>query len=148
MSNSFPRDENAPDASGRDADETGRARRRVLIVDDDPVLVDSLRELLHEEGYAVEGFTDARVALARLRAGARPDVVLLDYLMPAMTGEQFIEELDASGLHPRIVLFTAMHESAFQPKSSSIAGVIRKPFDLDPLLETLDRLSSPGEEAA
>ena len=68
MSNSFPRDENAPDASGRDADETGRARRRVLIVDDDPVLVDSLRELLHEEGYAVEGFTDARVALARLRA--------------------------------------------------------------------------------
>lgn len=134
-------------SSGQAAPERAKARRSVVIVDDDPVLVESLRELLHEEGYAVEGFTDARVALGRLQAGETPDLVLLDYLMPGMTGEEFIEAVDAAGLELRILLFTAMHESAFQPASSRIAGVIRKPFDLDPLLETLDRLSGKREAA-
>src|SRR5260221_132606 len=82
----------------------------VLIVDDDPVLVDSLRDLLSEEGYDTEGFTDARLALERLRGGARPSVLLLDYVMPVMSGEQFLDALDSAGISLKVVLFTAMHE--------------------------------------
>lgn len=117
---------------------TGRA---VLIVDDDPTLVESLVELLDEEGYAVEGFTDARLALARLAAGARPDLVLLDYLMPAMTGEEFLDALDRSGIAVEVVLFSALHDGALSSTRARVAGVVRKPFDLDELLTTVGRLS-------
>jgi two-component system response regulator MprA len=115
--------------------------RAVLIVDDDPTLVESLVELLDEEGYAVEGFTDARLALARLAEGARPDLVLLDYLMPAMTGEEFLDALDRSGIAVEVVLFSALHDGALTSARARVAGIVRKPFDLDELLATVGRLS-------
>lgn len=116
-------------------------KRTVLIVDDDPMLVESLGELLDEEGYLVEGFTDARLALARLEAGARPHLVLLDYLMPTMTGEEFLDALDRAGIGLEVVLFTALHDGALSSTRGRVAGVVRKPFDLDELLTTIGRLS-------
>jgi CheY-like chemotaxis protein len=127
--------------SERPAATSNPTGRMVLIVDDDPTLVESLAELLDEEGYVVEGFTDARLALARLETGVRPDLILLDYMMPVMTGEEFLDALDRTGARIEVVLFTALHDGALASAQSRVARVIRKPFDLDELLAVIDRLS-------
>jgi CheY-like chemotaxis protein len=62
---------------------------RVLIVDDDRDIRETLGELLIEEGFAVEAALDGRTALARLEAGFRPDVIVLDLWMPGMDGLTF-----------------------------------------------------------
>jgi CheY-like chemotaxis protein len=64
--------------------------RRVLVVDDDPDLRRRLRGLLEKDGWAVDEAADGREALDRL--AARPSLVLLDLLMPAMDGFEFLAE--------------------------------------------------------
>src|SRR5207253_1847640 len=59
---------------------------KILIVDDDPDIRDSLGEALREEGYEVTQFSGAREALDYLRGGARIDVILLDLFMPGLDG--------------------------------------------------------------
>jgi CheY-like chemotaxis protein len=113
--------------------------RSVFIVDDDEALVEALSELLREEGYAVEAHTDALRALERLKAGTRPTVVLLDYLMPAMTGCDFLQHLEHAGIDVPVMLFTAMNEARVHVPMRNVRAVIRKPFDLKRLLEELER---------
>ena len=113
-----------------------RQRRRVLVVDDDSTIVETLYEVLSDEGYEVDGYTDPERALARLRDGARPDVILLDCVMPGLSGEQFVRELRASHIATPIVLFTAARD-ARHLLDDNIVGYIEKPFDLDELLDQL-----------
>ena len=68
---------------------------RVLVVDDDPMVRDTLGQMLADEGYVVDAATDGSDALLRVRA-ARPDAILLDLMMPGMNGRQFLDELRAS----------------------------------------------------
>jgi CheY-like chemotaxis protein len=116
------------------------SERSVFIVDDDPALVEALTELLCEEGYRVEAHTVATEALARLEGGVRPDVVLLDYLMPAMNGDEFLGALERAGVDVPVMLFTAMNESRVHVPARRVRAVIRKPFDLDRLLDELARV--------
>ena len=110
-----------------------RKPRTIVIVDDDPVLVDTLRDVLQQEGYRVRSFTDAAAALAYLRSAAHADLVLVDYLMPKMTGPELVRALAESGVHPRTLLFTALGMTT-TPASLGVSGVLRKPVDLDGLL--------------
>lgn len=118
------------------------AARTVFIVDDDEALVDALTELLRAEGHVVEPYTDGAYALARLREGARPHVILLDYRMPKMTGDDFLVQLDREGIHVPVMLFTAMCASRVRVPTSNVRAVIRKPFELKRLLEELANLES------
>ncbi|XYH97025.1 response regulator [Sorangium sp. So ce1128] len=111
----------------------------VFVVDDDPALVDSLTDLLSDEGYRVQGFTRPREALDRLARGARPRAVLLDYVMPDMTGEEFLTALAAAGVDVPVLLLSGVSEPSVR---GSVAGVLAKPFDVDRLLVVLDRLTS------
>jgi CheY-like chemotaxis protein len=118
------------------------APKSVVIVDDDHALVEALTELLHEEGYSVEAFTDSPRALARLLHGEAPSLMLLDYVMPEMNGLELLQALHASGVSVKTVLFTAMSHAHIESEVA-IAGVLQKPFDLDGLLSTIQRLSHP-----
>ena len=115
--------------------------RSVFIVDDDDALVEALAELLREEGYAVEAHTNVTSALERLEGGIRPDVVLLDYLMPQMSGGEFLAHLEDVGIDVPVMLFTAMNESRVQVPTRNVRAMIRKPFDLKRLLDELERVS-------
>ena len=64
----------------------------ILIVDDDPDIRDSLKEVLEDEGYEVNGVANGREALDYLRKSPRPCVILLDLMMPVMDGWQFRKE--------------------------------------------------------
>lgn len=66
---------------------------RVLVVDDDPGIRETLRALLEEEGYAVSVASDGEDGLAALLASADPVVTLLDLLMPNMSGEEMLDAL-------------------------------------------------------
>jgi two-component system, OmpR family, response regulator len=112
--------------------------RTVFVVDDDPALVDSLMDLLSDEGYGVLGFTRPAEALDRLRAGARPRALLLDYWMPDMTGEQFLAALAEAHVEVPVVLLSGMSEPCIQ---GAVAAVIPKPFDIDRLLAEIGRLT-------
>jgi CheY-like chemotaxis protein len=116
--------------------------RFVFIVDDDDALVEALTELLREEGYVVEAHTVASKALARLESGARPDVILLDYLMPEMKGSEFLTALDRAGIEVPVMLLSAMNESRVDVPIRQVRAMIRKPFDLDRLLSELSRVAA------
>lgn len=114
----------------------------VFIVDDDDALVEALSDLLREEGYEVEAHTVASEALARLEAGTRPDVILLDYLMPEMKGDAFLEALERAGIDVPVMVLSAMNESRLDVPVRRVRAMIRKPFDLEKLLDELQRLAA------
>src|SRR5262245_1383866 len=83
---------------------------RILIVDDEPMVRETIAQVLREEGYVVEVADDGRDALVKLDAH-RPDAVLLDLMMPGMNGRQFLtalrEERGDDALP--VVVMTAVH---------------------------------------
>jgi PAS domain S-box-containing protein len=109
-----------------------RSRRRVLVVDDEPVVGKSLRRLLPEHDVAVA--TSAAEALAAIEGDPDLDVVLCDLMMPDVSGIELFHQLEARfpALARRVVFITG---GAFTPEASAFlraAGnpVLEKPFDL------------------
>jgi Response regulator containing a CheY-like receiver domain and a GGDEF domain len=82
---------------------------QVLIIEDDPATREMFRRILAKEGWAIAEAENGRVALERL-AEARPDLILLDLMMPEMDGFQFIQELRSQSEWRQIpvVVVTAM----------------------------------------
>ena len=64
----------------------------ILVVEDDPELLEGLSELLESEGHQVRRARHGLEALGFLRAGQRPNLILLDLMMPIMNGWQFRQE--------------------------------------------------------
>src|SRR5512141_489596 len=118
---------------------------RVLVVEDHNDSREMLEEFLTEEGFIVESAVNGLQALERLMRPPRPDVVLLDLMMPVMTGwdlmARVVEEPSLRGL-PGIVVSGA---GATRPVPRGIFASIPKPLDLNLLMETLGRLRrGPG----
>jgi len=86
----------------------GRGGRRVLVVDDDDILRRGILQALEKEGWKVSEADNGRVGLERL-AGALPDVIVLDLMMPEMDGFEFLEALRkrAEWRHIPVVVVTA-----------------------------------------
>jgi CheY-like chemotaxis protein len=114
-----------------------RPARRVLVVEDDKDNRDLLVELLASEGYQVSSASDGRVALAEAHA-ARPDVILLDLMMPTMNGWEF---RDAQLRDPSLASVPVAVLSAFED-TLDVAAVLRKPYLLEDLLDVVQRLAA------
>ena len=116
---------------------TSKAHKRVLVADDDPDLRDILRSVLEPAGFAVTEAQDGAQALEAVRA-TPPDVVILDYMMPRMTGPEVCAALkqDTVLCHIPVVMLTG--KSEVQDKVAGIdAGAddyVVKPFDPQELL--------------
>jgi CheY-like chemotaxis protein len=125
------------------------SERRALLIDDDEDLRDTIALVLTEQGWTTEVYGEASAALERLRAEAqpRPDILLLDLMMPVMSGWQFLEEKreDARLADIPVVLMSA---SRMQPDSShDVAAILQKPFSIDVLLRSIDRAIDPRPRA-
>jgi len=119
-----------------------RSAGRVLVVDDDPAILELVDAALRAEGYAVETAADAGTALDWLWAtwDAQPDVILLDLQLPAVDGQTFAELYRALPVrHAPLVLMSGLPEAAAVAQEVAARDVLRKPFDLDDLLERLRR---------
>jgi DNA-binding NtrC family response regulator len=119
---------------------------KVLVVDDDGPTVDFIMEALHDEGYAVRGAFDAVSALAAIKAEA-PDVVLLDLLMPGVSGAELFRTLVERELATvPIILMTADNHAVESLIAEGVKFMLLKPFDLQTLLDCVhEALDAPQE---
>lgn len=84
-----------------------KSKGRVLIVEDDPDLNEAFKIVLSKEGYDVLTAFNGQEALGFLEEDEpNPDIILLDLLMPVMSGEEFLREINDSGYKIPVVVFT------------------------------------------
>ncbi len=116
--------------------ETGaRERSAILIVDDDPGVLEVLETLLSEEGYPVATAWNGREALSYLARGEAPSLILLDIMMPVMDGYAFRAAQRANPLLSAIpVVVLSAGERSERITAMSPAAYLKKPFDVDALL--------------
>jgi CheY-like chemotaxis protein len=114
---------------------------RVLIVDDELDIRETISEVLGFEGHEVFSATDGEQALVRCRQ-LKPDLILLDLMMPGMNGWDFrraqLRDPEIAGIP--VVIVSAVGRSGDLPAS----GFLPKPFGLDDLLAIVRRLARPG----
>ena len=108
---------------------------RVLVVDDEPMVRETLGQVLTDEGYVVDTAIDGESALERVHA-ARPDAILLDLMMPGMNGRQFLEALRGDPQYNAIpvMIMTAVHGLEVNLATLGASEVVEKPFNVDELL--------------
>ena len=101
---------------------------RVLVVDDDETIRELLRSYLQREGFEVEGAADGEAAVRAARA-FRPEVVVLDVLLPGLDGLEVLRRLRAEG-DPYVVLLTAKSEEADRVVGLELGAddYVTKPF--------------------
>ena len=120
-----------------------QARQRILLVDDDIDLRESLAEVLEEAGYTVDRAANGQEALQSLRQ-ERPTVILLDLLMPVMNGWQFcqLKRRDQSVANiPVIAMSAAVSKDPSSPYYIEVDDFLAKPVEIDDLLSKLANLS-------
>ncbi|MFL5319805.1 MAG: response regulator [Myxococcaceae bacterium] len=112
----------------------------MLVVDDDPDILEALSEILESEGFAIRRARNGQEALERL-AEATPNLILLDLMMPVMDGWEFsrrMKQLDPAPKVPIIVL-SADRNVAAKAKDIGAVGHLAKPFELSDLLDMVRR---------
>src|SRR5881397_1919894 len=118
-----------------------RGGTRVLVVDDDPSILDTVSAILSNEGYQVEAAGGGEEALALVGAW-RPTLVLLDMRMPLMDGWAVARALREAGSKVPIVVMTAAENAKRWAEEIDAAGHLAKPFELDELLACVEKYGS------
>ena len=117
--------------------------KRVLIVDDEPNIVISLEFLMKREGFEVSVARDGSEALERIR-GERPDLVVLDVMMPKLNGFEVCQAVraDPALAQTRIVMLTAKGREAEMNKGLALGAdaYIAKPFSTRDLVARVKSL--------
>ncbi len=114
---------------------------QVLIVDDDFGIVQSLCDVLSDEGYQVAGAYDGREALERLHRGLKPCLIILDWMMPGWDGPTFraAQLADAELATIPVVLLTADYSLDEKKRSLAVDAYLRKPVRLTDLFVVIAR---------
>ena len=125
------------------AKDTGqKAGKRILLVDDDAEIVESLRLALEANGYTVLVARDGNQGLA-LSERENPDLVILDMMMPKRSGFLVLEKMRRTRETPMRVIMITANEGSRHKAYAEMLGVddyIRKPFPMDRLIESVQRL--------
>ncbi|WP_093520753.1 response regulator [Stigmatella erecta] len=112
--------------------------KRLLLVDDEAAIVEALQDILSDEGYAVEAAFNGEEALQRLHA-ARPDLMLMDLMMPVMDGRELLRRVRQDpSLHDLPVVVMSAGRITDEERQAASA-TLAKPFELEVLLETLQK---------
>jgi DNA-binding response OmpR family regulator len=123
------------------------ASRHVFIVEDDESLRRIVSRHLRAQGYQVDEAASAEDAAAAIAGGLRPDIVLLDLNLPGDTGWDLLRgpALAAAG-SPPVIITSATTVSPKRLAEFRCAGYLPKPFPLETLVATLERLLNPDKE--
>ncbi|MEP7003083.1 MAG: response regulator [Chloroflexota bacterium] len=119
-------------------DGSSTALRPILIVDDDQEILAMLRDFLESEGLTVRTASNGQEALDAL-ADTAPSLILLDMRMPVLDGWGFAERYRALSLAYPIVVMTAAESARRWADEIGATAYIAKPFDVDELLQTIER---------
>ena len=118
------------------------SKKKILVVEDDVVIRETMRELLEFEGYAVECAENGEVGIQALRRNELlPCLILLDINMPVKDGFQFRaeQEQDAVLAHVPVLVMTADFNIQAKADKINAKGYIKKPFDVDYVIEMVSR---------
>ena len=121
--------------------------KTILIVDDDHELVEGLRAVLERQGYRVIQAHDGHQAKQQIY-NQRPDLVILDMMMPRMGGYPVLEHFRGKTDAPPIIMITANEGSRHKAYAEYLGVIdyIRKPFAMERLLETVNRALKAAEK--
>lgn len=114
----------------------GGRGRTILVVDDDEAIREVIAEVLRDEGYEVVCASNGVQALRELQKADRPDMMLLDLMMPVMSGWEVLEELQSNAELSRVPVVVVSAMSA-----PGVTEHLSKPIDLEDLLSTVARLT-------
>ena len=121
----------------------------VLVVDDDPDILEALSEILEAEGFEIRRARNGKEALDRLEP-APPQLILLDLMMPVMDGWEFAQKMrqkpPAVSAIPIIVL-SADRNVGSKAQDIGAVGHLAKPFELNDLLDMVRRALSGASPA-
>ena len=118
---------------------------RVLVVDDERPIRDVVAEALAESGYEVETAPNGAEALKRI-ARLRPDVVVVDLMMPVLDAAGFIHllRLNPSSADLPVIILTAAYEPYDEARRLGAAACLSKPFKLEELLAAVEHAAASG----
>ena len=117
-------------------------QRRILVVDDEPLVCDAVKLMLDFDGHDVETACSGKEALAKLEQG-RFDLVITDYEMPGMKGDELAAAIKARDAKQAVVMITAYAE-LLQSSGNPLTGIdwlISKPFLLENLREAIAKVA-------
>ena len=109
----------------------------ILIVDDEAAIRQVVGEILEDEGYRPRGAANSDEAMREMARRA-PSLVLLDFVMPQMSGWTFLERMRAV---PALGDVPVVAISALSVAHPGVSAALRKPFDLPSLLQTVERFA-------
>lgn len=114
---------------------------KILIVDDDRDICEYMELLLTQNGYDVDTQPDATAALEQIKSDEY-HVVVLDIMMPQISGMELLEEIRAYDSDLAIIIFTGHPsvDTAVQSMRSNVDDYIKKPFDVDEFTDTLEKI--------
>jgi DNA-binding NtrC family response regulator len=127
----------------------GRSAKTILLVDDEPEILAVLEELLLEFGFNVISKPDAIAALAAIREGLSVDVVITDYRMPGMNGDEFILVLKRLLPTLPIIMLTAYGgvEIYLRSLSLGVYEYLNKPVQIKELIRIINSALARTEAA-
>lgn len=119
----------------------------VLLVDDEPAIVNTLSRTLRAKGYSVQAVASGNDALLSV-AESPPDIMLLDINLPDLTGWEVLRRIStATRNHVRIVVFSASPLAPSRVEEFHPDGVLVKPFPIDALERLLKEVISGNQPA-
>lgn len=126
-------------------------KTKILIVDDEPNIVQTLKARLQANDYVVFTASNGSEGL-KIALDERPDVVLLDIIMPVMDGHEMLEAFrrESGRRYSSIIMLTAKHqiEDIERASESGIDDYIIKPFDMSKLLEKIELIVEKNKSVA
>lgn len=105
--------------------------RKILVVDDQPGIRLLLHDILLNEGYHVATAKTGKEGLEKIRSGTF-DLIMLDYLLPIVSGSEFLQQLEQDNISIPVILMSGMAENIkkLPEKHANIADILTKPFNI------------------
>lgn len=120
--------------------------RRILVVEDEPRILELVGEVLSQEGYEVTQAANGALALQAVSAGASFDLAVIDMWMPVLNGWEFAAGLIERRIHISLVVMTAASDARAYASEVGAIGFIGKPFDLENLLRVVRNALPPTDD--
>ena len=118
---------------------------KVMIVDDEPDLRAMLDIMMKNEGYDTEMAVDGTDFLEKVDS-FNPDIVTLDVMMPGLTTWEILGKLKEKKSNPKVILVTVVRFTDEEKKNlygaASIVGYIKKPFDINDIMDVVKKFVS------
>jgi len=119
---------------------------RILIIDDDPGCLDSLKSSLELSGYDCEAFTQPKKAVKAYKK-SRHDIIITDMKMPTMTGLEVLKEIKSFNPDAKVIIITAYGdvETAIAAVNNHAYAFFGKPLNFPELMETIEKAEKDHE---